>query len=284
MEKIERVKSIIYQIVGENIFLLDNLALLKNRDYPNLIVNIESDRGSDGSYNNGNINIGVLDIVDSYNLSRELTNHSSFVNDNINKSNFFVSALNEDIRYLVNVGIPGSDVNLATKQLEDSDFLKQDEFSINDQLSIYSLAYSIFHEIGHVIHDVYIPKSEAFTRERIADLFAFEAIKSLCKSDDAMSDVRLKGAIIGIGQMLMYLPSEIEKNEKEHPHSIERLYSLLDFWGIPYNSYYWEYAYKIVQKWTDKNHIPIIWERESSRLFKDKLTDAYIRFRKNPQK
>lgn len=283
MVKIEKLINIIYHIIGENKFLLDTISSLKDRSYYNLLVNIDYGKGSDGSSDNGNINVGVLDIIESYRLSKELNININEDNYNRIQNNYYLSSDDDYVRNMFSVSIPGANLDLVTKQLEQSDFLRQDIPSKYDRLTYYSLAYSICHEIGHVIHDAYIPRYESFTRERIADMFAFEAIKSICANNDEINDVGLKGAIIGVGQMLISMPPEEDKSDKDHPHSIERLYSLLDFWGVANDSYYWELAYNIVQKWSNKNRIPIDWERENSIKYKDKIIDAYMHFRKNPQ-
>ena len=142
------------------------------------------------------------------------------------------------------------------------------------------MAYSLFHEIGHIVNDRIIPETEQMQREIVADDFAFKAIKTVCSNNEDISDAWLKGVIIAIDQMLLYLPASQEIEDKDHPHSIERMYTLLSFWGNPKNCF-WELAYNMVCVWCKKNSLSITWEEENSLSFKDKFTDAYIHFRNN---
>ena len=121
-------------------------------------------------------------------------------------------------------------------------------------------------------------------RERTADFFAFEALKSICTNNNALDDLRLKGYIVAMAQMILYNSPEKDNNDKEHPNSVERLYHLLDFWNIQDDSCYWEVAYNVVYKWNQKYGLLVSsWEKETSTSYKDKFIDAYRYFRKSPQ-
>ena len=283
MKRTEILKTIIYQLIGENIFLLDSINGIKRKEnWNNLEIDIIHNRDSSGSHKDGKINLGIPDIVDSYKLSLE---YSEII---ANCENFHLETKysdfgnNDSIRNKINVFIPSAEQTLIYNELENTDFLKGDKPSVCDTLAIYSLAYSLCHELGHVVHDYYIPNSEQLTRERIADTFAFEAIKYMCGNKKEEQN-RLIGAIIGISQVLFYGTPQAEMDDKVHPHSIDRLFCLLDFWGIPDDSDYWKFAHEVVSKWCKKNSLFITWERTASISPKDKFTDAYIHFRKSIQ-
>ena len=91
------------------------------------------------------------------------------------------------------------------------------------------------------------------------------------------------GIIIGIENILYKERLGYENKDASHPHGIERLYSLLDFWGISDDSYYWKLAYKILCKWCKNNNMTIDWEKKTSNTYKEKYFDAYIHFKKEPQ-
>ena len=86
---------------------------------------------------------------------------------------------------------------------------------------------------------------------------------------------------MGIAQMLMYRTPQQELDDKAHPHSIERLYSLLDNLGIKDDSNYWELACIIVSKWCEKNKMADTWTKKTSVTYKDKFIDAYTYFKKS---
>ncbi len=280
MGKIEKLKMFIYQIIGESEFLVNSLRGISNQSCISLQININFDRNSMASLKNLMVYIGIPDIIASFDLSNTLNLRLDA--DDIYTINSQYSDYNskENVRGIVNVNIPGADKDLVDKQLNDSLFLNDDSPSQIDTISIFSLAYSLCHEIGHIVHDKDIPETEKMKREIVADLFAFEAIKSMCVQGHAMNDARIKGAIVGIAQMLLYRTPQQELDDKEHPHSIERLYSLLDCIGIKDDSYYWELACIIVNKWCEKNKKADTWTKNTSVTYKDKFIDAYTCFKK----
>ena len=245
MKQIELLRSVIYQIIGENRLLLDAIEFVTdNSNYYNVQIEIVYYRDFEGSSKDGKIIMGIPDIVDFYSVAKEL-----------------FPCLLGNSNYVIET--------------------KYSDLGNKDKIRIYALAYSLCHELGHVLHDRYIPLNEFNTRERAADYFAFEAIKHIASNNN--SDSRLKGAIIGIAQMLLHRSPQEEVDDIKHPHSIERLYALLDFWGIEKDSPYWDLAYNIVIIWCSRNEKPVTWERTSSISPKDKFIDAYVHFRKNPK-
>lgn len=282
MKESELLISAIYQIIGENKFLLDTIELINNiSNYNGIEVEIVHYRGCAGSSNNGKIFIGVPDIVDYYTIAEELFPNLSLLDDYVIDKKYSNFGKKDIIQNNVCVRLVNAEKTLVEEKLDSSNLFKLNKLSNYNKIIIYALAYSLCHEIGHVLHDRYIPQNEIFTKERVADYFSFEAIKFISDSDKDES--RLKGAITGIAQMLMHRTTQQEIDDKEHPHSIERLYSLLDFWGIEDDSLYWKLAYNIVLIWCRRNEEPLTWERDSSISPKDKFIDAYIHFRKNPK-
>ena len=184
------------------------------------------------------------------------------------------------IRNILNVNIPSPELSLVSDKLEKTDFLKDGKPLAFNSYAIYSLAYFLYHEIGHIVHDNYIDECWQKTREKAADYFAFEAIKNMNEIDE---NKRLVGAIIGICQILFNRNPQEEEDDKDHSHSIERLFFLLDFWNIPDDSNYWKLAYKFICIWFEENNFRVTWERKTSKSFKDRFIDAYVYFRKSSQ-
>ena len=281
MEQLEKFKTIIYQIIGDNKFILSALELIRERG--DLLPSIEmSDMCSSAFIPDTNtIQVSIPDIIECYDLSKGCKINLTF--------RFFFNSqyLNYNVRsekcfgISINMPLTKDESNHVEEMLYGSDFLQNEKTTQNDVVAIYSLAYSLFHEIGHALHDKYIAESKPLNRERSADAFAFEAVKSMCDIENI--NILLLGVFIGIIQVLDKRTPQKEIDDTKHPHSIERLYALLDSWRIPDNSYYWILAYKVILKWSNMNKIPIDWERENSKTYKDKFIDAYIHFRKNPQ-
>lgn len=282
MKQIKLFKSVIYQIIGENGFLLDAIEFIKNNSsYNNVEIEIVYYRDFEGSSKDGKIIMGIPDIVDSYSVAKELFPNLSGNTSYVIEPKYLDFGNKDNIRNKVCVCLADAEKELVSNELGKSCFFQTEDLSIYDELAIYALAYSLCHELGHVLHDRYILRTEFNTRERAADYFAFEAIKHIASNNN--SDSRLKGAIIGIAQMLLHRSFQEEVDDIKHPHSIERLYALLDFWGIEKDSPYWDLAYHIVIIWCNRNEKPVTWERTSSISPKDKFIDAYVHFRKNPK-
>lgn len=281
MEQLEKFKTIIYQIIGDNKFILSALESIRERG--DLLPSVElSDMSSSAFIPDTNtIQLSVPDIIGCFNLSKgcKINLYFRFFFN----SQYFNCNVRSEKCYGISINMPltRDESNHVEEMLYGSDFLKDEKTTQNDVVAIYSLAYSLFHEIGHALHDKYIAESKPLNRERAADAFSFEAVKSMCDIENI--DTLLLGVFFGIIHVLDKLTPKQELDDTKHPHSIERLYALFDFWRIPDNSYYWLLAYKVILKWSNMNQIPISWERENSITYKDKFIDAYIHFRKNPQ-
>lgn len=283
MKQLELLISAIYQIIGENKFLLDAIEYVKSiSNYSVIKIDIVHNRYCGGSFKDEKIIIGIPDILDFYTIAKELFPNLSLLDDYIIDTKYSDLRNKDNIRNKVCVDLSNAEKTLVYEKFDSSDLFKLNKKSDYDKITIYALAYTLCHEIGHLLHDRYIPRNEFFTKERVADYFSFEVIKYI-SSHNNNSDSRLKGAIIGIAQMLKHRTPQQENDDKEHPHSIERLYSLLDFWGIEDDSPYWELAYNIVLIWCGRNKESVSWERTTSISPKDKFIDAYVHFRKNPK-
>ena len=81
---------------------------------------------------------------------------------------------------------------------------------------------------------------------------------------------------MGISYVLNKLEPVVELKDKEHPHSIERLYILLKFWDIADDSPYWNLVNQVVRKWSNKYCLPITWIKPTSISDKDKFLDTYL--------
>lgn len=283
MNQTKILKTIIYQLIGENPFLLATFECIKQRLEKLPLVDLSNMYGS--SYWPPNkIIIGVPDIIGCYNLLQniEFLQDEDFTFQIKTDYKNHMECVKRCSGIIVNMPMTQFECDEIEKLLKGSSFLKDETgLSIYDIATIYSLAYSLYHEFGHVLHNKYILESEPIKREKAADLFAFEAVKSMKNVEN--NTFLLLGTLTGIIFVLEKRTPQEEFDDKNHPHSIERLYSLLDFWGIPDNSKYWELAYNVVGGWCEKNDILISWEKDTYESYKDKFIDAYIHFRKIPQ-
>ena len=274
MEKVDQIKRIIRQLIDENDFLLAAITIIKQRDGRLPTIDLSDSIGSVFVTDRNAIVIGLQDIIECYNISKRLGCDVEY-QFNLKDHSCVLNVVCE--RFCI-INVPDNERENIETILNESDFLNENETS-SDVIAVYSLAYSLYHEFGHVLHDKYILNS--IKRERTADAFAFESMKSLRSKE--YEKTLLGGIIIGIVNILYKEGLDYENKETSHPHGIERLYSLLDFWKIQDYSYYWELSYRILRKWCTKNSITIDWEKNTSNTYKDKFFDAYIHFKKDPQ-
>ena len=273
--KTEYINNIILRLIGENDLLLSVIDIIKQRDGRLPTIDLSDSCGSIYTYDRNAIVIGLQDIIECYRISKRFGCDVEY-QLNVKDHHFDFNEVSE--RFSIIINAPACERDNIEKILNESDFLNEKETS-SDMIAVYSLAYSLYHEFGHVLHDKYITNS--VKRERAADTFAFESMKSLRSKEH--ENILLGGIFIGIVNILYKEGLDYENKETSHPHGIERLYSLLDFWGISDDSYYWKLAYKILCKWCKNNHLTIGWENKASNTYKDKLFDAYIHFKKDPQ-
>lgn len=282
MEQLDKLKTITYQLIGENKFILDALEYKKLRE--NVLPSIElSDmRGSEYWSDNVNtIRLGIPDIIESLKMSKSLNFELKYKFRIVNLYSEYEYRYKNCYGIILNMPMGEDGKESIEKQLNNTDFLKKGRLSLYEVLTIYSFAYSLYHEIGHCILNRFMPETRPLCREYSADNFAFEALKSMKSTEE--EEVLLLGAIIGIINVLDIRTPEEEGKDTKHPHSIERLYTLLDFWNITDDSPYWKYSFDEVYRWCMKHNAPLTWMKETSMTYKDKFTDAYLHYRKDFQ-
>ena len=278
MNKINRLIKAIKILIVNNSSLINAISSIEGK----IEIIISNAKGSYYVYESNNhwhtIECGVRCISELYLISKkvcseylsnsdfqQILDNTSFQNTSLHIEHF---EINEDKRISP----------VPSEILEDSGFLSGKELSNVDKLVIFAFAYSLFHEIGHAIYNKQI--NNEMEREKIADQFSFEMGKALDENYNKGNNCCLYGLFIGISQMLLTRNYQEEKDDVKHPHSIERIYNLLNFWRIQNESPLWKLAYKVVCEWSTKNSIHMCWEKETSKLYKDKFIDAYMYFRK----
>ncbi len=276
MKKIDCLEQIIRQLIGENSLLKDELKkTLKKRQIRSLQIELKHDEST--CYVGGSrIFVNVHDIIDCYNITKDWYDCLPVKNTYLIDSKYSDYNETESIRDFVSLYIGDSERLSISNLLDDSDFLKCEKPSMLDTLTVLSLAFLLGHEIGHLVHDDEKRRNSPLANERGADNFSIMVLKELHNND------YLNGAIIGL---IHIINAETRHGEYDydHPHGIERLYSLLYYWGVEDHSPYWELAYKILFIWCKKINLTIDWEKNTSNTYKEKFFDAYIHFKKDPQ-
>lgn len=281
MEPINRLKALIYQIVGENKFIIDTINSIKHRDGILPAIELTCSAGSDYWHSVNIIHLSIQDIINCFNIAQNFNlGLSSKVSLDVGYNDYRVR-MEKCKGITVNMPMLEFECEQIINSVTKTNFLEDNHLSLHDALTAYSMAYSLYHEIGHAYHDKYIPESDSIMREKAADTFAFEAMKSLCGIED--KNILLLGNVIGISQVFNKLSYCQEKDDDKHPYTIERLYNLLDFWKLDDNSHFWHLTNTIVKKWCIQNELSIEWDIDNSYSDKDKFIKAYLLFRR-PQR
>ena len=146
-------------------------------------------------------------------------------------------------------------------------------------LTINALAFALYHEFGHVKYDD--DSKLQIEKERKADLFAMDVVKEMCSNSIHLDQnpIFLGAFLENILIMKMSDPKETDISYS-HPHPIERIIVFLEYFHIGESSYLWKYTYDEFVKWINANNMSMIYERDSSITIKDKLMDAFCRFKK----
>ena len=160
------------------------------------------------------------------------------------------------------------------------DFLSNDKLTNADKLTLFAFSYSLFHEIGHAIYNDQIP--DEMKREKKADMFSFEMGKALDENLGKGNNCRLWGLFVGLSQMLLARTIQEEEEDVNHPHSLERLEALFDFWIIPNDSNLWKFACEIIFKWIEQNDMnpSLIWQTNCELSSKERFLAACSYFKK----
>ena len=272
--KISCLISLVFQLIGENDIIFDAIKSIYTRGGNKPTIDIIPQNNSSADIDTNNIKLSLLEVIEAY--ERVITL------DSIPKCNFVLDEGYGDycsdkcIRQFVEVPSESCFVEKDKALLEGTAFINDVIFTSKDVCTIYSMAYSLYHEIGHLIHDKYIPKTEQIRREQIADMFAFRAIKS--SNDKKYDKSLLLGSFIGVTHILKKTTPQKEKEDIDHPYTVDRITSLLNYWEVPDESIYWELAYKEIKKWRIETSID--WENETYNSGKEKYTNASKHFKK----
>jgi hypothetical protein len=272
----DALKIIIFQIIVENKWLLTKLEKIRIRDGELPFIEVSFLNSDKYIQTTNTIILSLKDMLVSFRIAKLCKKEMStrlIINSNYKDFQF---RKEKCLGLFVDISRP--ECGIVQSKMNESQFLKRKPLKESDVLAVYSLAYSLYHEIGHVFFDKEMLLSKQYDKEIAADSFAFEAIKSMQIIEE--KDALLLGTIIGIAQVLIHRKPSEEDEDDKHPHSVERLYNLLDYWGIEDGSPYWELVYKIVSKWCKDNNLLVIWEKGTSLTYKDKFFDSYIHFRK----
>lgn len=273
--KISCLTSLVFQLIGENDIIFDAIKSIYARGGNKPTIDIIPQNNSSADIDTNNIKLSLLEVIEAY--ERVITL------DSIPKCNFVLDEGYGDycsdrcIRKFVEIPSESCSVeNDKTNLLVGTAFIDVEIFTSKDVCTIYSMAYSLYHEIGHLIHDKYIPETERIRREQIADMFAFRAIKSF--NDKEHEESLLLGTFIGVTHILKRTTPQMEKEDVDHPYTVDRITSLLNYWEVPDESLYWELAYKEIKKWCINTSVD--WENETYNSNKEKYTNASKQFKK----
>jgi hypothetical protein len=171
--------------------------------------------------------------------------------------------------------------DLKDTNLNNIDILNKVEVGPVDILVKNAFAFTLYHEFGHVKYDN--DSMFQIEKERTADNFALEVLSESCSQE---SNTQLEENPIFLGafmeNILILLVSKAKETEntKSHPHPIERIYLFLEYFHINDNPYLWRYAYDTIVKWINDNSLAMTFVKDSSVSIKDKMLDAYHRFKK----
>lgn len=272
--KTERLRSIIFQLIGENEYILEAIKSICacGGNKPN--IGIATQKGSSCDYKTHHIGLSLPDIIGAYDKIHRLKSipTCNFVLD----KSFGDYNSNKSIRQYVEIPSRSCSAEQEiTKLLEGTNFINEDILTSMEIYAIYSMAYSLYHEIGHLIYDKYIPDIEQIRREQVADMFAFRAIKSFeIKGNEK---TLILGTLIGVTFIFERTTPQIEKDDKEHPYTVDRITTLLNYWGVPDESLFWELAYKEFKNWCINTSVD--WENKTNCSGKEKFTNVSLQFK-----
>ena len=273
MNKTERLINAIYMLIEENSSFKDKISSVCGD-----MIEIKISNTIGSYYYNSNINwhtieLGVSCIPAIYNMCRCVCTRYSFssnfhleVNYNIYNRKYL-----QDRIFIVMVDEQCSPI--PSDILKNIDFLSNDILTNADKLTIFAYSYSLFHEIGHAIYNNQI--SDEMKREKKADMFSFEMGKAVDENLGEGNNCRLWGLLVGLSRMLLARTIQEEKEDVNHPHTLERINALFTYWGVQNDSYLWEMAFDIIQKWLQQNNFDSkeIWE-ENKQSFKESFLVA----------
>lgn len=267
--KKEQIKSIVSQLICDNPIIVAIVKDASSKFQRKFTVQIKEDCNSWGSKDSIHIILGIGNLEKLFQMCKSFSQvyHLQYSSGNR------ILPLKTD-----------GDLNIETYDVKESfldkiDFLNEDTFDAAGTLAINSLAFALYHEFGHVKYDD--DYELQIEKERKADLFAMDVVKEMCSDC-----IPLDRNPIFLGAYLenILMLSVCNPNEADilfsHPHPIERIIILLEYFHIEENSYLWKYAYDEITKWINANNMSMTYERYSSITIKDKLMDAFCRLKK----
>lgn len=270
-QKKDKIKAIVSHIICENPIIYEVILDSISRFQRKFVVKINEDNNSCGSRNDGTIIFGVGNHEKLYEICKNFIQLSHLEFRTENKILEFIS----DDNLCIDIW------DLKDTTLNNIDLLNKDEGDSVDILLKNAFAYTFYHEFGHVKYD----KDSMFQieKERNADYFAMEVLQESCSQE---VNVRLEenpkflGAFLeNILILLVSKPKDAEI-AMSHPHPIERIYIFLEHFHINDDSFLWKYTHDTIVKWAYDNHLAMTFEKDSSISIKDKMLDAYHRFKK----
>ena len=267
-KKKEYLKAIISYIICENPAICEIVKDATSRRQQKFTVQIKKDCNSWGSKDNGHIILGIGNLKRLIEICNDF---NSTYNLEYNTENSIFNYSTDD------------DLNVEIYDVEE-DFLNNIEFLNGTSvetvgtLAINALAFTLYHEFGHVKYDDYCKLS--IENERRADLFAFEVVKDRCSEKDICFSPFFIGALLESVLILKVCDPSLSEVDTSHPHPIERLYCLLEYFHIQKDSFLWEYVYSEVVCWLNDNNIDMAFVKNFPISAKDKFLNVYLRFKK----
>lgn len=292
MNKIEIFKKALYQLVGSNQELTNKIKE-SNDEYDSILeLVISDDKSSSAWYKLNKIILGIKMLPRLYQLCEDISQkfdikvclgvdskYSDYEHDNIRE---LLSIYNNEVTDTPPSLILGS-ILFLSGNCENK--LEKVFYSAADTLVLFALDYSICHEVGHLLKDD--ESKSPIEKEQYADNFAFHLLKEMYQKemhiDEGLANSRKIGTFLGIASVLYFRKPEEDNDDKGHPHTIERMYSMLNNWQVESNSLLWEIGCYIIGKWTDINGMLLPWDTDESLSYQDKFMCAYKRINKEHQ-
>ena len=271
-QKKVKIKTIVSHIICGNPIIYEVIENSASRRQQKFVVTINEDKNSRGSRNDGKIILGVGNLEELYKVCNNFIHFFNLI---------FCTGKGS-----LNV-IADDKLSIECWELKETtlnniyDVLIKDDFDSVSVLVRNSLAFTLFHECGHVKYDD--DSMTKIEKERTADNFALEVLRESCSQEP---NIRLEGTPMFLGAFLENILTLLVSKPKDaeiamsHPHPIERIYLFLEYFHIDDNSYLWRYAYDTIVKWANDNNLAMTFEKDSSISIKDKMLDAYHRFKK----
>ena len=287
MSRIDLLKNSLYQLIGENDELLEVIQEVNDKYQQIMEIYISNDKTSSAWHCSCRIILGIKELPILYEICEEIAEGFNIIACKKIESKYSSYGNGCILRYL-NINSDEKTEPYPSDIIDGTNLFaeKQNEsFSEVDTLVLFALDYSICHEVGHLLLDR--EDKDVIYKEIDADCFAFETIKKVYNTetskDQNLAYSRLIGAFIGISSILLFRKPECENRDTDHPHTIERMLSMLNNWQIDSNSSLWEIGCYILEKWLNTNGMPLPWHKEDALSFQDKLLIAYSRINDNHQ-